>query len=191
MSRNRISCEMAGYLDTYRNILNEMIAGMQSAELTDSISHNFIVQMIPHHRAAIEMSRNLLQYAPCAPLEKIAQGIIEEQTQSIAAMEAILPACGDMTNTPDAVERYQQRTGCILQTMFSAMCGACESNNVNANFMWEMIPHHCGAVRMSKNALDFAVCPGLDEILDSIITSQERGIRQMRHLLNCMGCCQP
>ncbi len=191
MSRNRISSEMAVYLDTYRNILDEMISGMESAELTDSISHNFIVQMIPHHRAAIEMSRSLLQYAPCAPLEKIAQGIIKEQTRSIVAMEAILPACGSMVNTPDAVERYQQRTGCILQTMFSAMRSACESNNVNANFMWEMIPHHCGAVRMSKNALDFAVCPGLDEILDNIITSQERGIHQMLHLLRCMGCCQP
>lgn len=30
--------------------------------LTDSISGNFIMQMIPHHTAAIEMSANILKY---------------------------------------------------------------------------------------------------------------------------------
>lgn len=39
-----------------------MIQGMTDDELDESISHNFIVQMIPHHKAAIEMSQNLLQY---------------------------------------------------------------------------------------------------------------------------------
>ena len=40
--------------------------------------------MIPYHEAAIEMSKNILQYTAFIPLQNIAQGIIEKQTQSIA-----------------------------------------------------------------------------------------------------------
>ena len=46
------------YLCRFYKILDEMIEGMTNAELTNSLSHNFIVQMIPHHRAAIEMSES-------------------------------------------------------------------------------------------------------------------------------------
>lgn len=38
------------YLSVFYDILDRMIQGMEDACLTDSISQNFIVQMIPHHR---------------------------------------------------------------------------------------------------------------------------------------------
>ncbi|MFR1761526.1 DUF305 domain-containing protein, partial [Frisingicoccus sp.] len=72
--------------------------------------------------------------------------------------------------------------------MFCDMGNARVTNQVNCDFMWEMIPHHRGAVEMSKNALRYHICPELRPILEAIITSQERGIRQMCHLLRCMGC---
>ena len=53
-----------------------MIQQMNSAQLSNSISYNFIVQMIPHHKAAIEMSCNLLQYTTLVPLQEIALNII-------------------------------------------------------------------------------------------------------------------
>ena len=59
------------YLARFYDILCQMIQGMTNAKLTDSISYNFIVQMIPHHRAAIEMSRNILQYTTFVPLQPI------------------------------------------------------------------------------------------------------------------------
>lgn len=61
MSRQcRLSHATTVYLETYEGILSEMIQGMTEAELTGSISDNFIVQMIPHHRGAVEMSKNAL-----------------------------------------------------------------------------------------------------------------------------------
>lgn len=72
------------YLDTFYCILDKMIQGMTEAELSDSISYNFIVQMIPHHRAAIEMSHNILNYTTNLSVQKIATNIISEQTKSTA-----------------------------------------------------------------------------------------------------------
>lgn len=171
------------YLHRFSEILDTMIKDMTSAQLTDSISHNFIVQMIPHHMAAIEMCRNLLQYTTCVPLERIASDIITEQTQSIADMRRVLQTCGQQCNTEAALVRYGQRFGCITRTMFSRMRNAPRLNDINRSFMLEMIPHHCGAISMSESALEFSICRQLDPILQAIIVSQKRGVAQMERLL--------
>lgn len=192
MNRNcqcRLSNVTQDYLETFHNILDAMIQGMTCAGLSDSISYNFIVQMIPHHRAAIEMSRNLLKYTTFLPLQDIAAQIIAEQTKSIENMRRILCACERRGNCGQDVCRYQEQVQKIMDTMFSDMKHACSSNQINANFMREMIPHHRGAVLMSEHALHCDICPELVPILNAIITSQKRGIRQMQQLLRCMGCC--
>lgn len=176
------------YLCHFYKILDEMIKGMNSAELTDSISHDFIVQMIPHHRAAIEMSENLLTYTNLPPLQRIAQNIVEEQTKSIEDMERVLTNCEEILNTQQDLCRYRKRFCRIKQTMFSQMRNACSDNNIDANFMREMIPHHKGAIRMSRNALQYPICPELIPILQAIITSQEKGVQEMESLLQSLCC---
>ena len=83
------------YLCCFYEILDNMIEEMTSAKLTNSISHNFIVQMIPHHQAAIKMSQNILQYTTLLPLQNIAKNIISEQTKGIESMKEILGVCGE------------------------------------------------------------------------------------------------
>ena len=186
------SCKLSNvaknYLNTFHCILDEMIKGMTEAELNNSISYNFIVQMIPHHQAAIEMSHNLLQYTTFIPLQDIACNIIEEQTKSIERMQDIQCACGIRKNCSQDLCLYQRRMDQIMQNMFSKMSCAPDTNQLNVNFIQEMIPHHMGAVEMSKTTLQNDICPQLKPILDDIITSQEKGICKMRHLLRQLSC---
>lgn len=179
------------YLNDYRKILDEMIQRMSCVQPTESISHTFIAQMIPHHMAAIEMSRNLLSYTTCIPLQDIALNIITSQTKSIEDMRCADPACEKACNSRRAVYSYLQNYKRITETMFTEMRKARPANNINVSFMREMIPHHMGAVHMSQNALSFQLCPELKPILESIITSQERGIGEMKALLEQLhseGC---
>ena len=176
------------YLSRFHCILDDMIEGMTTAELTNSISHNFIVQMIPHHKAAIEMSENILKYTTLVPLQEIAKNIIAEQTKSIENMREIECECSELVNPKCDVRLYQRRVNQIMQTMFCGMENAVTTNNVNADFMREMIPHHRGAIEMSRNALQYDICCGLTPILDAIIASQQKGIMQMQQLLRYMNC---
>lgn len=185
MQIQRFTEQTKSYLTRFYEILDEMIKGMTEAELTNSISHNFIVQMIPHHMAAIEMSENILKYSAYVPVRNIASGIITEQTKSIADMKAVLERCSMTENCRQDLELYQKRTQHITQVMFSQMGTACEDNDVNGDFMREMIPHHRGAIRMSQNALSFTICQELKPILYAIITSQQEGVRKMECLLKC------
>lgn len=170
------------YLSEYRKILDRMIDKMTRAPLTDSISNNFIVQMIPHHMAAIEMSENLLRFTKDETMQSIARNIISEQTQSIVDMKAIYATCLTRVNPGRSVNAYESRVNSIMCAMFSQMKTALSDGNINCDFLREMIPHHLGAVRMSQTALNFNVCKGLIPILNAIIASQSRGIRRMQSL---------
>lgn len=184
----RLNCTAREYLSVYQCILDKMIREMTGVELTDSISRNFIVQMIPHHQAAIEMSHNILKYTENKTLREIACNIIEEQTKSIQNMRSIKEACENCINSQQEVCQYQQEMRQIMQSMFSDMKCACATNQNNCNFMREMIPHHEGAIEMSKLTLTFEICSGLKPILEAIIASQEKGVMQMKRLLCHLGC---
>ena len=60
--------------------------------------------------------------------------------------------------------------------MFSEMKSSPQTNNVNYNFLCEMIPHHMGAVRMGENAMKYSICQELRPIISAIIRSQKEGI---------------
>ena len=71
----------------------------------------------------------------------------------------------------------------ITQKMFSEMKSSPQTNNVNYNFLCEMIPHHMGAVRMGENAMKYSICQELRPIISAIIRSQKEGIAKMQVLV--------
>lgn len=191
------------YLKRFDLILQDMIRGMTNPKPAGSISGLFIRQMIPHHEAAIRMSENLLNYTMpsgqkpagmprndrcggdiVAPLNKIAENIIKEQTESIRNMESAFYRCSQCENTCREIHAYQTAFQQITQTMFSQMRQAPRTDRIPYDFIREMIPHHMGAIRMSENALRFRLCPELIPILDAIITSQKKGVQEMKALLD-------
>lgn len=65
---------------------------------------DFAAMMIPHHQGAIEMAQAQLRYGKDERLRRLAQGIIVEQRQEIAVMQAILAEKG---GAPGAAHQHQ------------------------------------------------------------------------------------
>ena len=84
------------YLAFYDCILSDMMDEMTHAELSDSISHNFITQMIPHHQGAVSMSENALRFPVCPQLIPILDAIIISQKEGIRQMQKLL----DIASSP-------------------------------------------------------------------------------------------
>lgn len=179
----KISNVARRYLDTFSVILDTMIRCMTEVKITDSISCNFIKQMIPHHRAAIDMSLNILRYTTDIEVQNIALNIIAEQIKSIDDMVSIEVCCRAKTNSPIQLKPYTRIYNEITQKMFSEMKSSPQTNNVNYNFLCEMIPHHMGAVRMGENAMKYSICQELRPIISAIIHSQKEGIAKMQVLV--------
>ena len=176
------------YLCCYYQILDEMIQGITTAKLTRSLSHNFIVQMIPHHQAAVRTCRNLLQYSDDGAVRRLAQRITDQQTQGLQAMEGLLADCGQPANPQMDLRLCHRRTELILRELFSQMGSAPEGNRLDLVFLRQMIPHHLGAARMAQNTLRYQVATGLAPVLRSTIDTHCKEVRQMRALLRRMGC---
>ena len=69
--------------------MNSMMAGM-SVKPTGDVDVDFAAMMIPHHQGAIDMALAELRYGKNEQLRRIAQEIIVDQQQEIAAMHLAL-----------------------------------------------------------------------------------------------------
>ena len=174
------------YLCCFYQTLDGMVQSMTTARLTQSISHNFVVQMVPHHRAAIQMSNNVLRFAENPAVRRLAQHTVSQRTQSIDRMEDVLDACGKLANPQTDLRIYQRRMDLIYRDMYAKMGRSPESNALAAVFLRQMLPHCLGAVRMAENALKYDISTELVPILRSICTQQRQEISQMRALLSRM-----
>ena len=101
-------------------------------------------------------------------------------------MKDILLSCDECENTKNELYVYRARNEVIIKNMFYHMQRAFADNDINLDFIREMIPHHKGAIEMSCNALYFPVCDGLKPILDNIITTQTQGICEMESVMKCI-----
>lgn len=177
-------CNMNGvtadYINAYCEIYRNMENNMTGINLTDSISQNFINQMIPHHEAAVQMCENILKYSDCNSVRRLAENIIAGQSQSIADMKKIYESCSYFVNTDADGEFYQLCFDEISQNMFCRMRSARTVDSVNADFIYEMLPHHTGAVQMAMNAMKYPISPALRSICCDIIRTQSRQIELMR-----------
>lgn len=176
------------YLCCFYQTLDGMVQEMTTTGLTQSISHNFIVQMIPRHRAAIRMSNNILRFTEHKAVRCLAQQIVKDEAQGIGQMEEILPVCGRLTNAQADLRLYQRRMELICRQMYAQMNAAPESSALAAVFLREMLPHCRGAVLMAENALKYDVSAELVPILRATAAQQRRNAAQMRTLLSRMEC---
>ena len=74
-----------GFLDENAAAMDRMMAGMAVAP-TGDVDRDFVAMMTPHHQGAIEMAQAYLRHGRNDQLRRLAQEIIVEQQQEIAAM---------------------------------------------------------------------------------------------------------
>ncbi|WP_413992525.1 DUF305 domain-containing protein [Labrys okinawensis] len=79
------------FLDANDAAMARMMAGM-AAKPTGDVDRDFVAMMEPHHQGAIEMAQAELRYGSNEQLRRIAQEIIVEQQQEIAAMQLAINA---------------------------------------------------------------------------------------------------
>ena len=174
------------YLCCFYQTLDGMVQGMTTAGLSQSISRNFVVQTLPHHRAAIQMSNNVLRFTENPAVRRLAQQTIRQCSQSIDLMQDVLEPCARLTSPQTDLRLYQRRTDLICRDMYAKMGRAPESNALARLFLLQMLPHCLGGLRMAENALKYDICTELVPILRSLRAQQRQQATQMRALLERM-----
>lgn len=175
--------QVKNYLIRFDQILDQMATKMLSTQnITNNITLNFIICMIPHHQAAIYMCQNLLQYTTFEPLQNIAQGIIQTQTKGIQQMREIAQTTSGYESSLLDIKTYMQRYLEITNHMLNRMKNSQRIMDINLDFVSEMIPHHEGAIAMCHNLLKYRIDPRLATVANSIIQEQSRGVMELKEI---------
>ena len=74
-----------GFYPAMSAAMDRMMAAMHARPSQD-VDRDFVAMMVPHHQGAIEMAVAELRYGTDPRLKRIAQEIVIEQQQEIAAM---------------------------------------------------------------------------------------------------------
>jgi DnaJ-domain-containing protein 1 len=81
--------EEAPFLSENDAAMAKMMSAM-AVRPTGDVNRDFVEMMIPHHQGAIDMAQTYLRYGSNEQLKRIAQEIIVDQQQEIAAMRLAL-----------------------------------------------------------------------------------------------------
>jgi uncharacterized protein (DUF305 family) len=76
----------------YKAAMDTMHGAMSSMEYSGDADIDFARGMIPHHQAAIDMARIVLEHGKDAEIRKLAEEIIEAQEREIKQLETWLAA---------------------------------------------------------------------------------------------------
>lgn len=74
----------------YKAAMDKMHADMMAQVYTGDADVDFVRGMIPHHQAAIDMAKIVLEHGKHAEIRKLAEAIISAQEAEIAEMNAWL-----------------------------------------------------------------------------------------------------
>ena len=77
------------FLEENDDAMSKMMSGM-NVKPSGNVDADFVAMMVPHHQGAIDMAQAELRYGTNENLRRIAQEIIVDQQQEIAAMHLAL-----------------------------------------------------------------------------------------------------
>lgn len=181
------------YLCRFYEILDELIEGMTQTAPTDSLPRNYILQTIPHCRAAIDMAENFLNGSDrpnnpncpdCLAVRQFAVRVCTVQARHLEAMRRALEACPPTPAPRGELCLYRSAFRRIAEQMFDAMQSAPATSDIAADFLRELIPHRKGAIRLAENAERFGLCPALKSCVDKLTADAQTDIADAEALLS-------
>lgn len=83
-----------GSTEAYREAMDRMHETMAALDYSDNADVDFARGMIPHHQAAIDMARIVLEHGQDPEIRKLAEEVIDAQEREIRQLEEWLSRNG-------------------------------------------------------------------------------------------------
>ena len=135
----------------------------------------FIAAMVPHHQSAVEMAAIAETEATSSFVKQLAASITRSQTAEIAQMRGI---DAGLAKSGVAVGNLQMSDHEMGMSMTAEQLRGAKP--FDKKFIELMVPHHQGAVEMSKVEIEQGSHPELKALAQKIIRDQEKEIAAMR-----------
>ncbi len=160
------------------DMMNKTMAGMKAVPSSGSPDNDFAALMKVHHMGALDMARAEIANGTSAELKTMAQQMVQAQEREIAELNTFISG----QQTREGGDAFYREA---MKQMDEMKMDMDHSGSYDAQFAKMMIPHHQGAIDMSKAYLK---ANGKEEKLKAmakkIITDQEKEIGQLQKWLS-------
>ena len=150
-------------------------AGRSLIRHGNGVDRAYVEAMIPHHVGAIEMAQLALSRTQEPFLKTLAQSIVTSQNAEIARMRAMAARLRAAGIKPISLGLTTAQMG--MDHDISHLVAA---DRFDVAFVDMMVPHHQGAITMSRVVSRRGVGAAVKRLAEQITESQAREIRQMR-----------
>lgn len=179
--------EVADYNSVYTASFDNMKEQMNAAPSTGNVNLDFVLEMLPHHKGAINMSKAIIQYGSNDEVKKFAEHIIASQEPEIPKMEELKTEFEkEKASNKEESEAYIKKYDEIKEIMFKGMESVPLTSDADLTFLKQMISHHEGAISMSKNILKYTKNPELIKLATDMVQSQSKDIEEMKQLIKAL-----
>lgn len=179
--------EVLAYLKEQNSIMSDMVANMSVKE-SGSAELDFLISMIPHHEAAIDITKSYLKYSDKnSKLKNLAREIIEEQTEETVEMRALVKEIKSLGMVDKEKERAYLDSYNKMMDSHKDMAHETETaKDIDSAYIEGMVIHHQMAVDMAKAILEITWHDEVVDIAEDIIEMQREEISQMERIFNDM-----
>ena len=169
---------------TSKNIFIEqmdtMMMYMDTVKQTNKTDVDFLKLMMPHHKGAVEMAEYEVDHGKNNEMIQLAKGIIAEQQIEIQMMKNLLSSQLSIEAHNDLSKDW----AATMNTMMKDMPKETTLKNIDMAFAKVMLPHHQAGIDMAKVLLQHGNEHAVKRMAESIISSQQIEIEQMKHYIN-------
>lgn len=176
--------ELAAYLKEQDASMNTMMAAMMGIERAGNADVDFLLGMIPHHEAAVEMAESYLDHGGAhTVLAPLAEAIIAAQKAEIQQMSGMLATLQEAGAKDEAREdAYLEAYDAMMAKHHAAHAAA--ADNLDAAFAEGMLLHHQMAVDMAEAILAHGGDEAVKTLAQTIVDTQAQEIDEMQQVLD-------
>ncbi len=167
--------EMTDMLKDYMKAMGRMNDEMKIGMGYNDPDTAFAKSMLGHHRGTIDMAQIQLKYGTDAPMQQLAQSIIEAQQLEIDTLRKWLASHPDIAKPSPNTAVMQQDYADAMADMQEAISTGITEPVADMAFASSMLPLHKGAVAMALTQLKYGTDEDMRQLALQII-----GVQQMQ-----------
>lgn len=169
--------DYTAYYTELNAAMDKMKNSMDTVTMTMDNDADFAKMMIPHHQGAIDMSNVNLKYTHDAKGKELANKTITGNQESITRLKDFLSKHMIMMSGNNM--EFMNKMDSVMMKMNVTMKSFHKSNDPDYDFATTMIPHHQGALDMSKLELTYGKAAIAKAEAKKDIEDQEKAVIEL------------
>lgn len=166
-----------------KKLMDGMMTKMHQQKTTGNNDIDYANMMLQHHQGAVDMANLQISKGNNSTLKEFSRKVIADQQKEITFMGEFISR-NDTARSNNAAA-FKTAMDASMQTMMSADTKI--YNDIDKDFVAQMIPHHQSAVDMAKAYLQYGNNAALKKLSQDIVNSQSREIDWLKEWLSKNG----